>query len=144
MNFRHQFVEYVPERLDEGVLYISTTFATVVHLCASGCGAEVVTPLSPSEWEFTFDGRAVSLAPSVGNWSLPCRSHYWIVKGQVRWARDFSDSEVAQVRRENRRRRDRTHDAPAAPAPTPAPAPSGVAVAVRRWAGRLKRMWRLG
>lgn len=26
------------------------------------------------------------LRPSVGNWSFPCQSHYWIDNGRVRWA----------------------------------------------------------
>jgi hypothetical protein len=61
-----------------GVLYVSPGYATVTHLCCCGCGAEVVTPLSPTDWKLTFDGVAISLSPSVGNWSLPCRSHYFI------------------------------------------------------------------
>jgi len=30
----------------------------------------------------------VSLAPSIGNWSFPCNSHYWITGNEVRWAAD--------------------------------------------------------
>ena len=64
-----------------------------------------MTPLGPGEWKVTYDGRTVSLAPSIGNWSFPCRSHYWIDEGKVRWARVFSETEVAQVRQEARKRR---------------------------------------
>ena len=106
MRFRQEFVNYVPEQLDDGVLYVSIRFGTVVHRCACGCGEEVVTPLGPAEWKLTYDGRTVSLAPSIGNWSFPCRSHYWIDEGNVRRARGFSDAEVALVRREARTRRD--------------------------------------
>ena len=102
---RHEFVEYIPDQLDEGVLYVSIPFGTVVHRCACGCGEEVVTPLGPAEWRVTYDGRTVSLAPSVGNWSFACRSHYWIEEGRVRWARGFSADEVALVRRKARTRR---------------------------------------
>lgn len=87
---RHEFVEYVPERLDDGVIYVSVRFATVVHRCACGCGREVVTPLSPSDWRLTFDGETISLYPSIGNWSFPCRSHYWIAENNIRWARGES------------------------------------------------------
>ena len=86
MRLRLEFVDYVPKQLDDGVLYVSIRFGTVVHRCACGCGEEVVTPLGPSEWTLTYDGRTVSLAPSIGNWSFPCRSHYWIDEGNVRWA----------------------------------------------------------
>ena len=106
MRLRHEFVDFIPNQLDDGVLYVSIRFGTVVHRCACGCGEEVVTPLGPAEWKLTYDGRTVSLAPSIGNWSFPCRSHYWIDEGIVRKARGFSEAEVALVRREARTRRD--------------------------------------
>ena len=99
MRLRNEFVDHIPEQLDDGVLYVSMRFGTVVHRCACGCGEEVVTPLGPVEWRLTYDGRTVSLEPSIGNWSFPCRSHYWIDEGIVRWARGFSEAEVALVRR---------------------------------------------
>lgn len=86
-SLTHEFVEYVPAVLAEGVLYVSLRFATVVHLCPCGCGNKVVTPLSPADWQLLFDGEAVSLTPSIGNWSLPCQSHYWIRLDRVRWVR---------------------------------------------------------
>ena len=106
MRLRHEFVDFVPKRLDDGVLYVSIRFGTAVHRCACGCGEEVVTPLGPAEWKLTYDGRTVSLAPSIGNWNFPCRSHYWIDEGNVRWARGFPEAEVALVRQEARKRRD--------------------------------------
>ena len=102
---RHEFVEHIPDELAEGVLYVSVRFGTVVHRCACGCGEEVVTPLGPAEWHLTYDGRTVSLAPSIGNWSFACRSHYWIEEGRIRWARCFSTQEVARVRSKARSRR---------------------------------------
>ena len=98
MRLRNEFVDHIPEQLDDGVLYVSMRFGTVAHRCACGCGEEVVTPLGPVEWRLTYDGRTVSLEPSIGNWSFPCRSHYWIDEGIVRWARGFSEAEVTLVR----------------------------------------------
>ena len=95
-SVRHEFVEHIPDELDDGVLYVSIRFGTVVHRCACGCGQEVVTPLGPAEWRLTYDGRSVSLAPSIGNWSFSCQSHYWIEAGRVRWARGFSEDEVGR------------------------------------------------
>lgn len=105
MRLRHEFVDYIPNQLNDSVLYVSIRFGTVVHRCACGCGEEVVTPLGPAEWKLTYDGRTISLEPSIGNWSFPCRSHYWIDEGSVRWARGFSEDEVALVRQDARRRR---------------------------------------
>ena len=106
MKLRHEFVDHIPEQLDDGVLYVSISFGTVIHRCACGCGEEVVTPLGPGEWSMTYDGRTISLAPSIGNWSFRCQSHYWIEQGHVRWARGFSKDEVALVREKGRARRD--------------------------------------
>lgn len=98
----HRFVEVVPDVLDEGVVYVCIPYETVVHKCCCGCGNEVVTPLHPLQWSLTFNGETISLSPSIGNWSFPCRSHYWIRAGEVRTARAFTDAEVAQVRAEDR------------------------------------------
>lgn len=111
MRLAHKFVEEIPDDLDAGILYVSMRFGTVVHKCACGCGEEVVTPLGPAEWQLTYDGRTVSLAPSIGNWSFACRSHYWIEGGNVRWARGFSGAEVARVRQKARTRRESYYSA---------------------------------
>jgi hypothetical protein len=95
---RHEFVKYVPETVGEGVIHISIRFATAVHLCFCGCGSEIATPFSPADWQLTFDGQTVSLDPSIGNWSLPCRSHYWIRKNRVVWARPWTPREIAEGR----------------------------------------------
>lgn len=94
----HQFVEYVPDDLDDGVLYISITFATATHRCCCGCGKEVVTPLTPTDWTLIFDGENISLTPSIGNWSFACRSHYWIRRNQVVWAPGWSESQIVSGR----------------------------------------------
>jgi len=97
-TIRHEFVETIPEHLDNGVVYVSLTYATVVHNCCCGCGHEVVTPLHPRQWSLIFNGDTISLTPSIGNWSFPCRSHYWIRAGQIRSARSFTETEIAKLR----------------------------------------------
>ena len=83
----HEFVKTIPEDLEELTLYVSMDYATVVHMCCCGCGQEVVTPLSPTDWTLIYDGVSISLSPSIGNWGFECRSHYWISKSKVRWAK---------------------------------------------------------
>lgn len=101
-NLNHEFVEYVPQELKDGTLYVSLTFATVVHKCCCGCGNEVVTPLSPTDWKITFDGESISLDPSIGNWSFDCKSHYWIENSAVRWARRWSREQIDAGRAHDR------------------------------------------
>ncbi|MFO0855931.1 MAG: DUF6527 family protein [Phycisphaerales bacterium] len=97
-RLQHRFVEFIPERPEDGVLYISIEHATAVHRCCCGCGLEVVTPLTPTDWSMTFNGIAVSLHPSIGNWSFPCRSHYWIRSSRVEWAAAWTAEEVVTGR----------------------------------------------
>ncbi len=100
------FVEYIPKDLDDATLYVSIAFATAVHRCCCGCGTEVVTPLSPTDWRLEFDG-AISLYPSIGNWSFECRSHYWIRRNSVQWAPRWSDKKIEAGRTRDRATKER-------------------------------------
>jgi len=91
----------------------ATPYHTCGHLCCCGCGQEVITPLSPAQWSFTYDGENVSLDPSVGNWALPCQSHYWIRKGKVHWGRHYSRTEIADNRERDQRQLTRHVNGPA-------------------------------
>jgi hypothetical protein len=106
-SITHEFVEYIPAELAEAVLYISTTYRTVVHRCACGCGNKVVTPITPADWQLLYDGDTVSLTPSIGNWGFPCRSHYWIRSNQVRWSGAWTDERIAAGRAGNDQDRER-------------------------------------
>jgi len=99
---QHEFVEHIPEVLHNGFLYVSIRYATAAHKCCCGCGNEVITPLSPTDWKLVFDGKTVSLYPSIGNWALSCKSHYWIDKNRVRWAKKWTDSEIEKNRQFDR------------------------------------------
>ncbi len=94
----HAFVEYVPENVEDGVLYVSIRFKVAVHLCCCGCGVEVATPISPADWRLSFDGDTVSLSPSIGNWGLPCQSHYWVEEDRVVWAAAWTKRQIASSR----------------------------------------------
>lgn len=106
---RHEFVEFIPDDLEYGVLYISIPYATTMHLCACGCGNQAVNPLAPHGWLLTFDGRAVSLSPSVGNWSFPCQSHYWIREDLIDWSGAMSREQIDAGRVRRRREIDRDY-----------------------------------
>lgn len=98
----HQFVEQLPEHLREGVLYISIKYAIAAHLCGCGCGKEVVTPFTPTDWKMTYDGETISLSPSIGNWNFPCRSHYFIRRGRIVEAESWADEQVEAGRRHDK------------------------------------------
>jgi Family of unknown function (DUF6527) len=106
-RIKHEFVEFIPKERQEGVLYISIPYATAVHSCFCGCGLKVVTPISPVGWKLTFDGETVTLYPSVGSWSFPCRSHYFIRRDTVVWSGNLSQDEIEWGRVRDRKARDR-------------------------------------
>lgn len=112
IHLEHVFVDSLPEQLDEQTLYVCIPYATVAHRCVCGCENEVVTPLGRADWTLSYDGEAVSLSPSVGSWSLPCRSHYVIKRNEARWARSWTTDEVETGRSQDRHDRERTIDEP--------------------------------
>ena len=101
MKITHKFVEFIPEQIEEGILYISIEYCTAVHKCICGCGNEVVTPFSPTDWELIFDGKTVSLSPSIGNWNFKCQSHYFITKNKIRFAKRWSDWKIEDGRKKD-------------------------------------------
>ena len=95
-------MEHIPEDIEPGVLYVSMHYGTAAHSCCCGCGEEVVTPITPTDWRMTFDGETISLWPSVGNWDLPCRSHYVITRNRVIEAGPWTRKQIERGRRRDR------------------------------------------
>jgi Family of unknown function (DUF6527) len=100
---QHRFVDSFPEALEAGILYVSMEYGSVAHCCCCGCGEQVVTPLTPTDWNITYDGETISLQPSIGSWTLPCRSHYVIRRNRVIEAAPWSHAQVAAERRRDSR-----------------------------------------
>jgi len=99
-------VKYVPRDLAQDVLYVSQEYAVAVHLCACGCGNKVTTPLTPTEWIFSERNGRPTLDPSIGNWQLPCRSHYFIREGRIISAPQWSDAQIRAGREAEQGRRE--------------------------------------
>lgn len=91
-------VDYIPDVLDPGNLYVAEEFGAAVHLCACGCAAKIRTPLGPTDWSLEITPEGPSLFPSVGNWQQACQSHYWIYRGRIVVAPRWSREEIAQGR----------------------------------------------
>ena len=107
----HEFVDIIPEQLREGVLYISLRYSTALHKCCCGCGEEVVTPLTPTDWSLETIGGKVTLDPSIGNWSYACRSHYLIVDSEVIWSGSMSQQAIEHGRAYDRKLKQSYFDA---------------------------------
>ncbi len=94
MIIKHKFVKEIPENLENGVIYVSMEYATAIHKCCCGCGNQVVTPLSPTDWKLSYDGKTITLDPSIGNWNFQCQSHYWIINSEVKWAPKWTQQQI--------------------------------------------------
>jgi len=72
--FRPEFVEYIPEKLEPGVLYISMKYEIANHLCACGCGQQTVMSFGswPDSWTLTSTDQGVTFSPSIGNFQIAC------------------------------------------------------------------------
>jgi len=136
------FVEFVPEQLEEGKLYVSDTYATASHKCCCGCGQRVVTPLNRKGWRLTVRDGAVTLYPSIGNWSFPCRSHYWIKHNRVILSYPMTQEEVEELRRLDAVDAEKyldtfestsTFDSAEAEKPTAEPGPASIFERLKRW-----------
>lgn len=103
LKISHCFVEFIPEKLEENIIYISIEYATATHKCFCGCGLEVVTPFTPTDWKLIFDGVSISLYPSIGNWSFPCKSHYWLENNTVYWSEKWSKAKIKMGREKDKR-----------------------------------------
>lgn len=126
MKFELQRVEFMPKDLDAGVVYFAEEYGACAHLCACGCGTKIRTPIAPTEWALEEGDRGVSLCPSIGNWQRPCRSHYWIIDGEVKWSSQWTDEQVFAGRKREAARRDEYFGRKRAP----------------RWRTVVRRAWR--
>ena len=79
---------YMPEIMEEGILYISNRFKLAIHLCACGCKQKTVTPIhDKTDWTLTEAEDKVTLRPSIGNWAgqSPYHAHYYITNNKIEW-----------------------------------------------------------
>ena len=89
MNTQDRFIiEYIKDlvldcsKMEQGVLYFDKEHGLSFHLCACGCG-DLVMLKHPEKWKL--DENTITISPSIGRMTTPCKSHYFIRNGQVQW-----------------------------------------------------------
>ncbi|MFT7036837.1 MAG: hypothetical protein ACJA2S_005377 [Cyclobacteriaceae bacterium] len=105
MKMQLEFVDNIPEDLEEHIIYLSIKYSTAVHKCVCGCGNEVVTPITPTDWSFKYNGESISLSPSIGNWSFNCKSHYWIRRSKVVHCPKWDSDEIEFGRKKDKKKK---------------------------------------
>ena len=90
LEIKIEFVDFIPEELKYGVLYISKKFMTSQHLCPCGCKNHTVIPFAFKKekyrWEMTDNNGVITFDPSLLNSGFPCKSHYFIRDNKIIWA----------------------------------------------------------
>lgn len=84
MTLKIEYVDFMPEKKEDGILYVSHMFELAIHKCPCGCGTQAVTPFGANGWELSRFEGLITLSPSLLN--NGCGSHYWIRENQVVWA----------------------------------------------------------
>ena len=64
-KFLLEEVEFMPKKLEPGILYASQKYRTAAHLCACGCGEKVRTQLGPIGWHLSNRRSGPTLYPSI-------------------------------------------------------------------------------
>jgi hypothetical protein len=105
-----KLLNHLPIQLESNVLYVSEEFEIAGHLCPCGCGSKIITPLGINEWSLSVIEEKPTLKPSIGNWQLPCQSHYWIRKGEILWSNKWSDEEIEAGRLAEEQQRKEYYD----------------------------------
>jgi hypothetical protein len=138
-----QYVDELPDELEEGFFYICEAFDLTAHKCCCGCGEDVFNKLNPAKWrlEKRSDG-SISLFPSVGNWKYACSAHYWIKANQVIDAGPMNARTIEAVQEQDRRDRDRyIAQVNSQPAPKRANVLGRFRAAIARVLNRLRSLW---
>ena len=73
------------KEMKENVIYVSIEYRVSIHKCLCGCGEKTVLTLNDKNnsdsWDLIDNGNEkYSFTPSIGNFQLPCKSHYIITK----------------------------------------------------------------
>lgn len=86
-EFKTVFTTGITSYLEQGKLYVNENYKVVRRLCPCGCGSLVQTPIDGSDysWQYTNHNGKITLRPSIGNFELPCKSHYYITENRVEW-----------------------------------------------------------
>jgi len=84
-----KYCKHIPEKIEEGILYISKEFGVAIHLCACGCQGKTVTPIEKNDkgWTILEKDGLITLRPSIGNFSgeKPYHAHYYITNNKIDW-----------------------------------------------------------
>jgi len=98
MRYRYQAVERIPREMADFVVYHTEEFELAGLLCACGCGHRITLLVPDSHEVWTEDGFA-TISPSVGVLDAPCKSHFFIRRGNVQMLPAFTPAHASEIMR---------------------------------------------
>ena len=98
MIYSYQAVERIPKVLSDGVVYHNEEFQLAALLCACGCGHRI-TLLVPDSHQLSSEGGLATIRPSIAVCDAPCKSHYFVTAGKVKWLPAFTPAQASNVMR---------------------------------------------
>ena len=98
MIYSYRAVERIPKVLGDGVVYHNQEFQLAALLCACGCGHRI-TLLVPDSHQVTSERGLATIRPSIAVCDAPCKSHYFIIAGKVKWLPAFTQAQASRLMR---------------------------------------------
>ena len=98
MIYYYQVVERIPKLLSDGVVYHNEEFQLAALLCACGCGHRI-TLLVPDSHQVSSEGGLATIRPSIAVCDAPCKSHYFVTAGKVKFLPAFTRAQASNLMR---------------------------------------------
>lgn len=98
MRYRYELVNRIPRQMVEAVVYHNEEFELAGLFCACGCGHRI-TLLVPDSHQVWNDGGYATISPSIGVMDAPCKSHFFIKRGDVEMLPAFTAARASQIMR---------------------------------------------
>lgn len=95
--------ERLPSHVGPFEFYYSRRFEMAAVACACGCGHRVMLNLL-DQHQLVIENGFPTVSPSILVSDAPCLSHYFIRKGRVEWAQQWSKERVDMVMQSQIRR----------------------------------------
>lgn len=95
--------EKLPPQVGPFEFHYSRRFEMAALACACGCGHRVMLNLL-DQHQLVIEGGFPTVTPSILVSDAPCLSHFFIRRGQVEWAQQWSKKTVDRVMQSQVRR----------------------------------------
>jgi hypothetical protein len=95
--------ETLPSRVGPLEFHYSQRFEMAALSCACGCGHRVMLNLL-DQHRLVIEGGLPTVSPSILVSDAPCLSHFYVSRGRVQWAQQWSKQTVDHVMQSQVRR----------------------------------------